>query len=98
MVYPPHQSRHCQSNEFCNSAGPRFLLVASLTILTLSRERILALPRNRQVVLDYLLNPPQDSLFLPEMFMRACERVKFREEDWRKLKGAVEKEMGVGMV
>ena len=87
-----------RSDDSASPIGPRFLLVASLTILTLSRDRILALPRNREVVLEYLLNPPQDSLFLPETFMRACERVKFREEDWRKLRSAVEKEMGVGRV
>ncbi len=74
--------------------GPRFLLIASLTILTVSRERILTLPRSRDAILHYLRDLPQDSLLLPGTFMRACERVRFREEDWRKLRGSVEKEMG----
>jgi len=34
-------------------------------------------------------------LLLPENFMRACEKVRFREEDYKKLRTAVEKEMGV---
>ena len=74
-------------------SGPRFLFIAALTILTLSRERILALPRTKEAILGYLLDLPQDSLLLPEHFMKACEKVRFREEDYKRLRGAVEKEM-----
>jgi hypothetical protein len=76
-------------------AGPRFLFVSALTILTLSKERIMALPRDRASILGYLHNLPQDSLLLPEHFMRACDKVRFREEDYKKLRGAVEKELSV---
>lgn len=38
---------------------------------------------------------PQDSLLLPETFMRASEKVKFKEEDLAKLRGGVRKDMGV---
>lgn len=82
-------------NTDARKSGPRFLLIASLTILTLSRDRLLALSRAREPVLSYLRDLPQDSLLLPETFMRACERVKFRDEDWQKLRGSVEKEMGL---
>lgn len=46
-------------------------------------------------VLTYLSELPQDALLLPEHFMKACAEVKFREEDYRRLKAGVEKEMGV---
>ncbi|RXK39913.1 hypothetical protein M231_02847 [Tremella mesenterica] len=73
--------------------GPRFLLISALTILTLSRDRIMSLPKRKQDVLDYLNDLPQDSLFLPETFMKACDMVKFKEEDWRRLRVGVEKEI-----
>jgi hypothetical protein len=75
--------------------GPRFLLVASLTVLTLSRDRLLRLPHNRQAILAYLRDLPQDSLLLPETFMRGCENVRFKEEDLKRMRAAVEKE-GMG--
>jgi hypothetical protein len=73
--------------------GPRFLLVTSLTILTLSRERLLALPRTKQAVLGYLRDLPQDSLMLPENFMKAAGEVRFREADYARMRGVMEKEM-----
>ena len=75
--------------------GPRFLVISALTILTLSRERLLALPRTKEAVLRYLRDLPPDSLLLPDNFMRATEKVKFREEDWRKMRSGVEKELGL---
>lgn len=75
--------------------GPRFLLIASLTILTLSRDRLLALPRNYTDVLGYLKDLPQDALLLPEGFMKACENVKFKEDDMKRLRGGVEKDLGL---
>lgn len=74
--------------------GPRFLLVAALSILTLSRERIMAFNTKDEIV-DYLANLPQDALLLPEHFMKACAEVKFREEDYRRLRAGVEKEMAL---
>lgn len=53
----------------------------------------MVLPRNRAAILDYLANIPQDSLLLPENFMRSAEKVKFRDEDWKKLRASVEKEV-----
>ena len=75
-------------------AGPRFLFIAALTILTLCRERILALPRTKEAIVGYLHNLPQDSLLLPENFMRACDKVRFKEEDYRRLRKSAEKEVG----
>ena len=75
------------------SEGPRFLMVASLTVLTLSRDRLLALPRKHAAVLGYLRDLPQDSLVLPETFMKACENVKFKEEDLKRLRTKVEQEI-----
>ncbi|WVQ79628.1 hypothetical protein IAT38_001728 [Cryptococcus sp. DSM 104549] len=75
--------------------GPRFLIIASLTIMTLSRDRLLRLPQNSSAVLGYLQNIPQDSLLLPENFMKACEAVKFDEKDYKKMRAAAEKEVGV---
>jgi hypothetical protein len=63
--------------------------------LTLSKDRLVALPRKKEAILAYLHDLPQDSLLLPENFMRSCEKVRFREEDYKKLRGAVEKEMGL---
>lgn len=74
-------------------AGPRFLLIASLAVLTLSRERLMSLPRNHAAVVGYLRNLPQDSLLLPENFMRACDQVKLRDEDLRKLRINVKHEL-----
>ncbi|ORX35590.1 rab-GTPase-TBC domain-domain-containing protein [Kockovaella imperatae] len=73
--------------------GPRFLLIASLTILTLSRDRLLALPHTKSAILEYLEHLPQDSLLLPENFMKATERVKFKDDDWKRLRVGVEKEL-----
>ena len=69
------------------------MLVASLTILTLSKDRLMALPKTRSAIMDYLEDLPQDSLLLPENFMKATERVKFKEEDWKKLRAGVEKDL-----
>ena len=74
--------------------GPRVLLVASLAILTLSKDRVLTLPRRPEAVLGYMRNLPQDGLLLPESFMKACDNVKFKEEDLRRLRVGVEKELG----
>ncbi|KAL7422049.1 hypothetical protein Q5752_003822 [Cryptotrichosporon argae] len=75
------------------SEGPRFLLVASLTLLAVSRERLLDLPRAAPAVIAYLRSPPQDGLVLPENFMRACEG-KAKPEDVKKARAAVDREMG----
>lgn len=77
--------------------GPRFLLIASLTILTLSRDRLLALPRTYTDILAYLRDIPQDALLLPEGFMKACENVRFKEEDMRRMRTGVEKELGLSV-
>ncbi|KAK8864699.1 hypothetical protein IAR55_001951 [Kwoniella newhampshirensis] len=78
------------------SEGPRFLLLASLAILTVSRDRLLRLPRSQSAILAYLHDLPQDSLLLPENLMKVCEGIKFDEKDWRKLRDRVEMEvMGV---
>ncbi|WWD16988.1 hypothetical protein CI109_101424 [Kwoniella shandongensis] len=79
------------------SEGPRFLLVASLAILSLSRDRLLRLPKFQTAILGYLQNIPQDSLMLPENFMKVCEGVKFDEKDWKKLREKVEKEVMGGL-
>nr|ODO03987.1 hypothetical protein L204_00329 [Cryptococcus depauperatus CBS 7855] len=76
--------------------GTRFLLVASLTILILSRDRLIRLPRKRDTILEYLFKLPQDSLLLPSHFMKACEAVKFDQKDYRNMKAAVEREMMIG--
>ncbi|WVQ77904.1 hypothetical protein IAR50_007610 [Cryptococcus sp. DSM 104548] len=73
--------------------GTRFLLVASLTILTLSRDRLLRLPQDHDSVLEYLHHLPQDSLVLPGNFMKACEGVRYEEKEYRKTRAAVEKEL-----
>lgn len=76
--------------------GPRFLIIAALAILTVSKERLMGMARQgSKAILAYLDDLPHDALLLPESFMRACEQVKFREEDYRKLKGSVEKELGL---
>jgi hypothetical protein len=56
----------------------------------------LGLPRNKQAILGYLYDLPQDSLLLPENFMKACENVKFRDDDLKRMRAAVEKD-GLGM-
>lgn len=68
-------------------------MIASLTILTLSRDRLLALPRKQSIILEYLNDLPQDSLFLPETFIKACGDVKLKEEDLKRLRGKVEAEI-----
>ncbi|ODN97903.1 hypothetical protein I350_07538 [Cryptococcus amylolentus CBS 6273] len=73
--------------------GTRFLLIASLTILSLSRDRLLRLPQDHDSVLAYLQNLPQDSLMLPENFMKACEGVRYEEKEYRRTRAAVEKEL-----
>jgi hypothetical protein len=75
------------------SEGPRYLMIASLAILTLSRDRLLQLPRNQTAVVDYLRHLPQDSLLLPETFMRACDQVKLRDVDLKKLRKSVKGQM-----
>ncbi|WVQ99720.1 hypothetical protein IAU59_006862 [Kwoniella sp. CBS 9459] len=75
------------------SEGPRFLLVASLSILTLSRDRLLSLPKNGPAILGYLQNLPQDSLLLPEVFMKQCDGVRFDEKEYKRLRASVEKEV-----
>ena len=76
-----------------DKAGPRFLIITALAILTVSKERLLGLPRDAAAIIAYLTALPQDALLLPDSFMKACENVKFREEDYRKLRGGVEKEV-----
>lgn len=73
--------------------GPRFLLIASLAVITLSRDRLLALPRNSKVILNYLHHLPQDSLLLPDTFMRACDQVKLRDDDLKKLRSSVKDQL-----
>lgn len=68
-------------------------MTASLAILTLSRDRLLALPRNQPAIVAYLQHLPQDSLLLPETFMRACDQVKLRDEDLKKLRTSVKAQM-----
>ncbi|WVW84273.1 hypothetical protein I302_106303 [Kwoniella bestiolae CBS 10118] len=75
------------------SEGPRFLLIAAFAILTLSKERLMGLQKNPTTILRYLQNLPQDSLLLPENFMRTCDQVRFDEKDYKKLRGSVEKEI-----
>ncbi|ODO08347.1 hypothetical protein L198_00072 [Cryptococcus wingfieldii CBS 7118] len=80
------------------SQGPqgcctRFLIIASLTILSLSRDRLLRLSQDHDSVLEYLQNLPQDSLMLPENFMKACEGVRYEEKEYRRTRAAVEKEL-----
>ena len=43
----------------------------------------------------YLHDLPQVSLLLPENFIKACDKVRFREEDYKRLRVSVEKEMGL---
>lgn len=69
------------------------MIITALAVLTVSKERLLGLPRDAKSIVAYLTNLPQDALLLPDSFMKACENVKFREEDYRKLRGAVEKEV-----
>jgi len=75
------------------SEGPRYLMIASLAILTLSRDRLLALPRTQKAIVDYLQHLPQDSLLLPETFMKACDQVKLRDEDLKKLRASVKAQL-----
>ncbi|WRT66684.1 uncharacterized protein IL334_003644 [Kwoniella shivajii] len=75
------------------SEGPRFLLIASISILSLSRDRLLSLQKNPTAILHYLQNLPQDSLLLPENFMKTCESQKFDEKDYKKWRSNVEKEV-----
>lgn len=75
------------------SEGPRYLLISSLAVITLSRDRLVALPRGRREILDYLRDLPQDSLLLPDTFMRACDQVKLRDEDLKKLRASVKEQM-----
>ncbi|WVF71143.1 hypothetical protein IAT40_005940 [Kwoniella sp. CBS 6097] len=75
------------------SEGPRFLLIASLSILTLSRDRLLSLPKNGPAILGYLQNLPQDSLLLPENFMKHCDGVRFDDKEYKRLRTSVEKEV-----
>ncbi|KAL1411371.1 hypothetical protein Q8F55_002327 [Vanrija albida] len=77
------------------SEGPRYILIGSLSVLTLSRERLLALPKTPQAVLGYLRNLPQDSLLLPDTFMRACEEVKLRDDDLKKLRSSVKEQLAL---
>lgn len=70
-------------------AGSRYLLVAALTVLTLSRDRILAL-KSKDEILRFLNDMPQDALLLPETFMKACGDVKLRDEDLKKLREGIE--------
>lgn len=71
------------------SEGPRYMFISALAVLTLSRDRLLALPRDKRAVLGYLTHLPQDSLLLPDNFMRACDAVKLREEDLKKMRASV---------
>lgn len=71
--------------------GPRFLLQVSLAVLTISRERLLALPKSADAVVDYLLHLPQDALLAPDNVMKASEQVKLRDEDLVKLRAGAEK-------
>lgn len=71
--------------------GTRFLLVASLAVISLSRDRLLHLPPNHDIILNYLHNLPQDSLLLPAHFMKACEETKFEEKEYKKIRNAMEK-------
>ncbi|WWC62211.1 uncharacterized protein I303_104806 [Kwoniella dejecticola CBS 10117] len=75
------------------SEGPRFLLIASLAILTLSKDRLLSLQKNPTTILNYLQNLPQDSLLLPDNFMKTCESIRFDEKDYKRLRSGVEKEI-----
>ncbi|OCF60866.1 hypothetical protein L486_00510 [Kwoniella mangroviensis CBS 10435] len=75
------------------SEGPRFLLIASFAILTLSKERLMGLQKNPTTILKYLQNLPQDSLLLPENFMKTCDQIRFEEKDYKKLRSSVEKEI-----
>ncbi|ODO08308.1 hypothetical protein L198_00031 [Cryptococcus wingfieldii CBS 7118] len=68
-----------------------FLLVASFTILALSLDRLLRLSQDHHSVLEYLQNLPQDSLMLPENFMKACEGVRYEEKEYKRTRAAVEK-------
>lgn len=53
----------------------------------------MALPKTPQAVLGYLRNLPQDSLLLPDTFMRACEEVKLRDDDLKKLRASVKEQL-----
>ncbi|OCF31932.1 hypothetical protein I316_06314 [Kwoniella heveanensis BCC8398] len=66
---------------------------ASLSILTLSRDRLFSLPKNGPAILSYLQNLPQDSLLLPENFMKHCDGVRFDEKEYKRLRASVEKEI-----
>lgn len=72
------------------------MFISALAVLTLSRDRLLALPRNKKAVLDYLHHLPQDSLLLPDNFMRACDAVKLRDEDLKKMRTSVKEKIATG--
>jgi hypothetical protein len=40
-------------------------------------------------VLNYLDNLPPDALLLPENYMKACMEVRFKEEDYKRLRAGV---------
>ncbi|ORY26333.1 rab-GTPase-TBC domain-domain-containing protein [Naematelia encephala] len=77
------------------SEGPRFLLITALTILTVSKDRLLALPKTRPDITAYLDDLPQDSLLLPETFFRAADKVRFKDDDLSKLRTGVKKDLGL---
>ncbi|GMK53934.1 hypothetical protein CspeluHIS016_0105200 [Cutaneotrichosporon spelunceum] len=77
------------------SEGPRYVFIASLAILTLSRDRLLGLPRTREAVLGYLHRLPQDNLLLPDTFIRACDAVKLSDADLKKLRTSVKASLSV---
>ncbi|BEJ16396.1 hypothetical protein CspHIS471_0510010 [Cutaneotrichosporon sp. HIS471] len=77
------------------SEGPRYIFIASLAILTLSRDRLLRLPRTSDAVLGYLHRLPQDNLLLPDTFIRACDAVKLSDSDLKKLRTSVKASLSV---
>lgn len=68
-------------------------MIAALAVITLSRDRLLQLPRTKAAIVDYLQHLPQDGLLLPDTFMRACDQVKLRDDDLRKLRISVSAQM-----
>lgn len=76
------------------SEGPRYVFIASLAVLTLSRDRLLRLPRTSHDVLSYLHRLPQDNLLLPDTFIRACDAVKLTDGDLKKLRTSVKASLG----
>lgn len=69
------------------------MFIASLAVLTLSRDRLLRLPRTAHDVLTYLHRLPQDNLLLPETFIRACDAVKLTDADLKKLRSSVKTQL-----